>query len=366
MHRNRWSGPLRRLLLLAALGGAAVLPPGRAHAEVTAEELKEARKLFQRGLELEQAGNWAGALQLFREVSQVKMTPQVRFHIAACEENLGKLVAALGGYELALADADAVGEAFRTDVEDKIDRLRARIPKLVIERGPGAKAAAIELDGIALGSSSIGVEVPIDPGPHQVTAEAKGYEDYSSTVEVDEQETETLVVEMVEVPTDVAPPRPHSSVTDGAPQEHKSKLLPISLMAGGGGFLALSAVFYLQRNIALGERRDICPNDRCGVLDDDERAQVDEYDKSAHTNSTLSAISGVVGLGAVGAGITLLVLDAREDHDAGKTKKPKTKQTERDRPGKKRPDMRKKHRANLWWSPTVPQGEVGLTFGGSF
>src|ERR1043165_5621106 len=74
-----------------------------------ASELKKARAQFQQATELEQAGNWTAALQAFREVGQVRMTPQVRFHIAVCEENLGRLVAALGGYELALADADSVG-----------------------------------------------------------------------------------------------------------------------------------------------------------------------------------------------------------------------------------------------------------------
>ena len=70
-----------------------------------ADELKRARAQFQQATELEQAGNWAAALQRFREVGQVRMTPQVRFHIAVCEENLGRLVTALGGYELALAEA---------------------------------------------------------------------------------------------------------------------------------------------------------------------------------------------------------------------------------------------------------------------
>ena len=100
------------------------------------------------------------------------MTPQVRFHIAVCEENLGRLVAALGGYELALADADKVGSDFKGEVEENVTKLRARIPKLVIDRGAGANAAAIELDGVAVGDSSVGVEVPLDPGPHAVTAKA--------------------------------------------------------------------------------------------------------------------------------------------------------------------------------------------------
>src|SRR5215213_7178870 len=85
-----------------------------------AAELKKARLQFQQATELERAGNWTAALQAFREVGQVRMTPQVRFHIAVCEENLGRLVAALGGYELALADADKVGADFKGEVEANV------------------------------------------------------------------------------------------------------------------------------------------------------------------------------------------------------------------------------------------------------
>src|SRR3954465_10678635 len=114
--------------------------PARADAP-SAADLRKARSQFQRGIELEQASNWSEAISQFREVGAVRMTPQVRFHIAYCEEGLGRLVTALGGYELALGEADQVGPDFKNEVQSAIDRLRARIPKLLIERGPGADAA---------------------------------------------------------------------------------------------------------------------------------------------------------------------------------------------------------------------------------
>src|SRR4030095_11314931 len=73
------------------------------------QELARARAQFQQATELEQAGNFAAAVQAFREVGQVRMTPQVRFHIAVCEEKLGRWVAALGSFELALQGAENVG-----------------------------------------------------------------------------------------------------------------------------------------------------------------------------------------------------------------------------------------------------------------
>src|SRR5690606_13394940 len=103
---------------------------------------------------------------------------------------------------LALADAESVGDgvSFKQEVEASISELRARIPKVVIERGQGAEAASIQLDGVALGDSSIGVEVPLDPGPHSLIATAPGYVDYSDTFEVAEEETRTVTVTLEPLP----------------------------------------------------------------------------------------------------------------------------------------------------------------------
>src|SRR5512145_109373 len=186
-------------LSLALASGASMLGAVSPAGAAEKDELSSARAKFQQALELEQAGNYAHAVQMFREVGQVRMTPQVRYHIASCEEKLGKLVAALGGYELALAEAESLGPDFQKEVEERASSLRSRIPKLVIERGQGAKAATVELDGVSLGSSSIGVEVPIDPGPHTIQAKAPGYQPYSATVDVTEGELERIPIKLEEL-----------------------------------------------------------------------------------------------------------------------------------------------------------------------
>src|SRR5690606_31210600 len=135
--------------------------------------------------------------KLFREVGQIKMTPQVRYHIATCEENLGQLVAALGGYELAIAQSEDMHPDFIAEVQASIDDLRARIPKLIIERGEGAEAAMIELDGVQIGENSVGGETALDPGPHTVTATATGYQNYRKPVKVSEGTVEVLSITML-------------------------------------------------------------------------------------------------------------------------------------------------------------------------
>jgi len=306
-------------MTLALAGGVCHSAPSFAQ---TADELSEARAAFQRGIELEQAKNWAGALKQFRQVGQVKMTPQVRYHIALCEENLGKLVAALGGYELALADAETVGDgvSFKQEVEASVNDLRARIPKVIIRRGTGAEAAAIELDGVALGESSVGVEVPLDPGPHSLVATAPGHVKYSETLEVAEEETRTVTIDMKPLPSEPPP-----DISGGTPDDtgvkddggKKYGFYPYVLMGVGGAALITSGVLFVIRSRDLSDLKDKCTrvddsNYSCPpTLSDSERSDLRSKADRVQTLDTVAPVMLGVGVVAAGVGGTLFYLDHR-------------------------------------------------------
>jgi hypothetical protein len=294
---------LRRLFSSLALAGVVLSSQLPALAQ-DASELKKARAQFQQATELEQAGNWTAALQAFREVGQVRMTPQVRFHIAVCEENLGRLVAALGGYELALADADKVNPDFKGEVEENVTKLRARIPKLVIERGAGASAAAIELDGVAVGDSSVGVEVPLDPGPHAVTAKAPNRKPFEASVTLKEEETTRLEVKLEELPPELL----RTGGGAAAPEKPPSKVVP--LVIGGVGVVSLvgSGVLFGLRQKTLSELKDACGPEgkHCPP------SMQSKYDdlKFYHYGSMVTL---GVGVAAVGTAAALLVLQRKKE-----------------------------------------------------
>jgi PEGA domain len=285
-----WRRYLTRLAVTAALASV--------HAPVCAQdaaELKRARALFQQATELEQAKNWTAALQGFREVGQVRMTPQVRFHIAVCEEGLGRLVAALGGYELALADADKVGPDFKAEVEANVTKLRARIPKLVIERGAGANAAAIELDGVAVGDSSVGVEVPLDPGPHAVTAKAPNRKPFEANVTLTEQQTARLEVVLEELPPELLRPSGAPPPVDKPP----SKVVPFVIGGVGVASLIGSGVLFALRQSTLKELQDACgPGGK--QCPPSKQSRYDDL-KFYHYGAEITLGVGVAAIGAAGA-----------------------------------------------------------------
>jgi len=267
------------------------------------KELSRARAQFQRAIELEQAGNYSTALEQFRDVGQVRMTPQVRFHIASCEEKLGRLVTALGGYQLALADADSVGEDFKAEVQTAVSRLEASIPKLVIVRGTGAEAAEIQLDGVALGASSVGVAVPLDPGPHSVSAKAPGALPFSQTVTIAENEQKNVEVTLSPEPQEVRPkPNPPATV---APADGNQRLIPYVI--GGVGIASLigSGVLFGLRQSTLSDLEEQCPShNNCPP------SAADDYSNLKLYNVTSQVALGV-GVACVGTAVTMLVLQRK-------------------------------------------------------
>ncbi len=302
---RRWQRPFA-LAVATTLVMTQFAPTVVAQPEDEAATLNEARAKFQQATEMEQAGNWAAALQLFREVGSVRMTPQVRYHIALCQEKLGRLVPALGGYEFALSEADTVGPGFRTEVEESIAQLRARIPKVVIQRGSGAEAATIELDGVALGASSIGVEVPIDPGPHAIRATAPGHEPYSETIEVEESSTETVVVELVPLPEEptTRPSAPSKASSPAAPPKGfvlDRDFWMYASFAAGGVFLIGSGVSFLMQSQKADDVRSLCGGD--WDCDGEAPSVFDKALDAESAHNTYRAMGFVsLGLGLAGAG----------------------------------------------------------------
>jgi tetratricopeptide (TPR) repeat protein len=214
-----------------------------------------ARQKFQKALALQTAGDWAGALALLKEVAEIKTTPQVLFNIALCEENLGQLVAALGDYELAAADARAAGiAAVEAEALQRLERLRTRIPRVRIERGAGASRATVTLGGVELGESALGRDLPIDPGSHEVRAVVPGRAPFVQELRVAEGEVAAVMVEFE--PPSPPKPAPETELESGSGQR------TFGFVSGGLGLAGLAAagVFYALRYDAQQDLDALCPN----------------------------------------------------------------------------------------------------------
>jgi len=292
------------LSLIIGLGLATVPAPAFAQdpaADSSAEALKRAREQFGQALALQTAGDWAGALALLKDVAAVKSTPQVRFNMALCEEKLGKLVAALGDYELAASDARAEkADQVAEEVEGRLESLRQRIPKLTVKRGSGAEAAIVAVDGVSVGDQVIGTPMPTDPGPHTVEGKAPGFKPFRKSIRLAEQQSESVEIELEPEP---APPTAGAVAGGARPAPGRSRIP--GYVVGGIGIASLGAsgIFFGLRADKISELDKVCPPPGRQCPSHDQQGDID----AGKTYTTLANVTLAVGVAAVAGGLVLLL-----------------------------------------------------------
>lgn len=295
--RGAWPLAVAASLLSGSVTRAALAQEPAA--ETSAEALKRAREQFGQALALQTAGDWTGALTLLKEVAAVKSTPQVRFNMALCEEKLGRLVAALGDYELAAADARAEkADQVAEEVEGRLESLRQRIPKITVRRGSGAEAAAIALDGVSLGDQVVGTPMPTDPGPHTIEAQAPGFRPFRKSLRLAEQQSET-----VEIVLEPEPPPPAGVVSrvDGGPAAGRSPVYGYVIGGIGIASLGASGIFFGLRAAKISDLDKVCPNRTCPSS-----AQQSDID-AGKLYTTVANVTLAVGVAAVAGGLVLVL-----------------------------------------------------------
>lgn len=300
-----------RGLLLAVGTGVALLASqiagGPASAQ-TKEELDKARAMFLEGVTLAAANNCSAAIGKYQAVAKVKMTAQVAFNIAECEERLGKLVSALGSYRLA---ASLVTDNKPVDVSahvgDRIKSVEERVPRLILQRTE--QTSRIELDGVEIGSSQVGQENFVDPGTHTVSGKIGETEVWRETVQLAEKEKKTITVK-IDIEKFKPPPRPTAtaSAIETAPlptataiEEPPSKVP--AFVVGGAGILSLGVGFALM-GVSLGTASEL--EKTCGA---DHVCPASEKSKYDSGRTTAGVSEGLLIAGGVGValGIVLFV-----------------------------------------------------------
>lgn len=160
------TGPLATILI-ALIIAVAHLTPAECFAQTTGQneqELTRARELFQEALSLEVAGDFAAALGKLQQVAKVRLTPQVRYHLARCKENLGRFTEALGDYRVAATEARDAGLAELEEFERARAAIEARVPRLRVNLRAANSSASVELDGVRVGTAVLLAPLPVDPG----------------------------------------------------------------------------------------------------------------------------------------------------------------------------------------------------------
>lgn len=162
--------PLQRVLLFVALWVSVAYCRTAWAEEPTAAEVQVARRLFQRATADEELGRWESALKTLREVESIKVTPGVLFHIAVCEQNLERYVAALNDLgraeELAQIKAD---ESVLELVPARRQQIEAMVGHLRVVLAGATEKAEVRVDGAVVSPAALRLDIPLDPHEHTVS-----------------------------------------------------------------------------------------------------------------------------------------------------------------------------------------------------
>lgn len=267
-----------------------------------ATDLAAARKLFEEGIKREEASDWSGALEKFREVAKIRTNHIVHFHVALCLEKTGKLVDALSEFSLAKSGAESEGgtdaELTITKATKHIDALRARVPALLVKRP--AMTSSLTIDGVAALFEAV---TPFDPGEHVIEVRAEEHRTFAVRVTLVEGVREpVVVVPMLPRIERIRPPTVRWNEPAVAPQPNRTAVY----VTAGLSLVSLGAagVFYGLRASTLAELDGSCDASGC---DPSKRS----LDDRGRTYTIAGNVLLGVGVASAATAVVLLVLEPR-------------------------------------------------------
>jgi hypothetical protein len=157
---------------IGALLSALCLIPFTAHAEPDAAAKAEAAKRFDRGLQLFDEGDSAGALAEFKQTYATMANPVVLYNIGLVYAAMGRPVDAVDALKQVVGDA-SLSPPQRERAQSTLADQEARIGRLSVSTVPAG--ARISVDNVDVATTPLTAPLRIAAGTHVVGAIAEGY-----------------------------------------------------------------------------------------------------------------------------------------------------------------------------------------------
>jgi hypothetical protein len=187
--------------LVLALAVPVVLATPVVHAQSAADKAT-ARQLAIDGIKAYEAADYTTALDRLQRAQALYDAPVHLLYIARSQVKLGMLIEGSETYRrLARVELDATAPKAFVDAKEsgaeELPGLEPRIPKLTVNIEPaGIADLELTIGQESVPAATVGVERPINPGRHVVTARAPGYASAQSTVELREGQETSVTLEL--------------------------------------------------------------------------------------------------------------------------------------------------------------------------
>lgn len=158
----------RRSLPLTLCAALTVTASREAAAQTpTASETTLAREQFRAGVAAVREARWTDALSAFQRSYALVPQPITLLNIAGAQVETGQLVAGAESYRRFLAQAtDGAAAEHRTEASEALARAEARVAHATVDVIGMESADQLTLDAQPLGRATVGMSIPVDPGPH--------------------------------------------------------------------------------------------------------------------------------------------------------------------------------------------------------
>jgi hypothetical protein len=179
-----------------------------------AQEAAAAEALFREGRSLLAEGKLREACKKFAESKRLDPAPGTMLNLARCYEDLGRTASAWAAYRELMQGASKLGQTARAEfAAQKAAALEPSLATIVIRVAPEHRleGLAVEYDGTPLGLAAWNSRVPVDPGPHRVTASVPGRRSWSQSIDVPAAASATVDVPLL-VPVPTQPSKPLHTV----------------------------------------------------------------------------------------------------------------------------------------------------------
>ena len=304
----KWSG-----IAVALLGVLCAAGPCLAQSSVE----DEARKQFEAGKEMFEAGQFEQASVAFARAYELRPSFKILYLVGKCEDAQRHFALSLDAYTRYLAEAgDQIDQARKDEVGKEIGRLNALVGSIGVSSP--VDGATVFVDDERRGETPLKSPVFVDLGKHTVVVKRGAEELHREVVKIAGGQRIDVKVEVAgetagpaagQAPeTAVAPQGAATSESDGTAKRSPALLIGgIASLAVGVGAGVLGGVFAAKR---------------ANAIDDMDAAQTgpqSEYNDAKDREKTANGVmlGGFIGAGVfVAAGAVLVVLHVRSGKKA--------------------------------------------------
>ena len=290
------------LSLFLSLGGLTI--SACCHAEGTGSDKAAAEALFNEGVSLVASGDVVAGCGKFEASQALDSTLGTTLRLADCYERAGRTASSWALWKQAEGVAHRQGESDRESLaRERAQAIQPKLSYLTVKlEGAAPPGLAIVRNGEAVPLPSLGVAIPVDPGPQELSASAADRATWNHRLEVLPKAGTTIV----QIPTlQLAPHTVVAPRIASRPKaEHRDTQRVIGIAATVTGAAALLAgagfAWYANHENTRSRQDNFCPSadhNGCtpGGVAVRERAQA----FARASTITLAAGAAVTGFGIV-------------------------------------------------------------------